>query len=78
MADMRPPEIAASNGQKKTVRMRLVGWNVQPVLMADDGDNLTSVQVSAYTVPAAEWEAFKTGGDERALQQLRQQIEGEK
>jgi hypothetical protein len=55
--------------------MRLVGWNVQPVLMADDGDNLTPVSVTAYIVPASEWETFKSGGDAEALEALRRQIE---
>jgi hypothetical protein len=72
------PEIAASNGQKKPTRMRLVGWNVQPILMADDGDYLTPVEVNTTMIAAAEWETFKSGGDEQALQHLRQQIEGEK
>lgn len=58
-----------------TTRMRLVGWNVQPVVMADDGENLTPVNVGAQTIPAAQWEAFKTGGDAEALERLRAQIE---
>lgn len=58
------------------VKMRLVGWNVQPVIMADDGENLTPVQASGDTVLAANWEAFKNGGDEEALEGLRKEIEG--
>lgn len=65
----------STNGQK-TVRMRLVGWQIQPVIMADDGDNLTPIPVGATMIPSAEWDAFKAGGDERALQELRQQVEG--
>jgi len=57
--------------------MRVVGWNVQPVLMADDGDNLTQVPVQATMIPNAQWKDFKEGGDEQALEQLRQEIEGE-
>lgn len=56
--------------------MRLVGWMVQPVLMADDGDNLEAVQVQAQTIPASQWKQFKDGGDEAALEQMRAQIEG--
>jgi hypothetical protein len=56
-------------------RMRLVGWQVQPVLMADDGENLTPVQVQPQVIPAAQWKAFKDGGDEEALEGLRGQIE---
>jgi hypothetical protein len=59
------------------IRMRLVGWNVQPVVMADDGENLTPVQVGPQTIPAAGWDAFKDGGDARALESLRAQVEAE-
>ena len=55
--------------------MRLVGWNVQPVVMADDGENLTPVQVSSQMIAAAAWEQFKQGGDEEALEALRDQVE---
>ena len=55
--------------------MRLVGWNVQPVVMADDGENLTPVQVSSQMIPASAWERFKQGGDEEALEALRDHIE---
>jgi hypothetical protein len=58
------------------IRMRLVGWNVQPVVMADDGVNLTPVTVSAQMIPAANWESFKGGGDAEALESVRTQIEG--
>lgn len=58
-------------------RMRVVGWNVQPVLMADDGENLTTVPVQATMISNAQWRDFKEGGDEEALEKLRQQIEGE-
>lgn len=57
-------------------RMRLVGWEVKPIVMADDGDYLTPVPVGAQTIPAAGWDAFKAGGDAAALEQLRAQIEG--
>lgn len=57
-------------------RMRLVGWAVQPVVMADDGENLEPVPVQPLTIPAAQWDEFKNGGDESALDTLRQQVEG--
>lgn len=57
------------------IRMRLVGWNVQPVVMADDGENLTPVQVSSQMIPAAAWEDFKAGGDQDALEALREHVE---
>lgn len=57
------------------IRMRLVGWNVQPVVMADDGENLTAVEVSGQMIPAAQWQRFKDGGDEEALAALREQVE---
>jgi hypothetical protein len=55
--------------------MRVVGWQVQPIVMADDGDNLTPVNVQPVTISAAQWQAFKDGGDEQALEQVRAQIE---
>ena len=57
--------------------MRVVGWNVHPVVMADDGENLSPVQVSAQTIPAVAWEAFKDGGDVEALEALREQVEAD-
>jgi hypothetical protein len=57
--------------------MRLVGWNVQPVVMADDGDQLVPVTVTAQMIPAAAWDAFKAGGDFQALESVRIQIEAE-
>lgn len=56
--------------------MRLLGWQIQPVIFADDGDDLTAVQVQAQTIPASQWQAFKDGGDETALETLRAQVEG--
>ena len=46
-----------------------------PVVMADDGDNLTPVNINSTTVLAAQWQAFKDGGDLTALEQVRVQIE---
>lgn len=64
--------------KEANTRMRLVGWNVQPVLMADDGENLTAVPVAATMIPAAGWDEFKDGGDKQALEGLREQIENGK
>jgi hypothetical protein len=55
--------------------MRVIGWNVQPVVMADDGENLEPVQVEARLVGRKDWQAFKDGGDEQALEGIRAQIE---
>lgn len=62
-------------GQPRT-RMRVVAWVVQPVVMADDGENLREVPIKPVRIPAAEWQAFKDGGDEIGLAQAREQIEG--
>lgn len=60
-----------------TTRMRLIGWNLHPVVMADDGENLTPVNVGPVMIPAgAAWEAFKGGGDDAALAEVRRQVEG--
>lgn len=55
--------------------MRLIGWQVTPVIMADDGDDLTPVQVAPQVIPAKDWQAFKDGGDEAALESVRAQVE---
>lgn len=56
-------------------RMRVVGWNVQPVVMVDDGDNLTPVQVQPLQVPQADWQAFVDGGWQSSLETVREQVE---
>jgi hypothetical protein len=58
-----------------TTRMRLVGWNVQPVIMADDGEDLTPVAVQATMIAAKDWQGFKDGGDKAALEELRPKVE---
>ena len=55
--------------------MRVVGWQVAPVIMKDDGENLEAVPVQSQLIPAAQWEAFKAGGDDAALERVRAQIE---
>ena len=59
-----------------STRMRVVGWQVQPVIMADTGDNLTSVPVQAAFIAAAEWDTFRLSGFGAALEQVRAQVEG--
>lgn len=56
-------------------RMRLVGWEVRPVIMADDGENLTPVPIGPQVIAASDWEKFKAGGDADALAQIRTQVE---
>ncbi|HSX47339.1 MAG TPA: hypothetical protein VLF63_01050 [Patescibacteria group bacterium] len=58
----------------QTPRIRLVGWNVQPILMVDDGENLTSLQVNPQMIPVGLWQQFKDGGDEKAIEDIRFQI----
>lgn len=59
-------------------RMRIVGWQVAPILMADDGENLLPVNVQPQIIAAAAWEAWKAGEDAKSLDALRAQIEGVK
>lgn len=59
-----------------SARLRVVGWRVQPILMTDDGEDLTPLNVQPVEVPARDWQAFKDGGDEAALAQVREQVEG--
>jgi hypothetical protein len=56
-------------------RMRVLGWQVMPVIVIDDGDSLEQQPVQAQIVSLKEWKAFKDGGDEAALASLRSQIE---
>lgn len=55
-------------------RIRVVGWNVQPVVMLDDGESLTPVQVAPNMIPAAQWQAFKDGGDAEAIASIKEQV----
>ena len=57
------------------LKMRLVGWSVQPIIMSDDGINLTPVEVHAQILPAAQWDSFINGGYTTALESIRTQIE---
>lgn len=61
-----------------SVRMRVKGWQVVPVIMADDDEtgDLTDVPVQPAFIPRAGWEAFKAGGDAEALESVRAQVEG--
>lgn len=58
-----------------SARMRLVGWEVRPMVMVDDGENLTPLDVTPQLITAAGWPAFTAGGDAAALDSLRQRIE---
>lgn len=58
-------------------RLRVVGWNVQPVLLTDDGENLVPFEVQAVHIPSSDWSAWKAGGDESSLSAVRAQVEGE-
>lgn len=55
-------------------RIRLVGWNVQPVVMIDDGDNLIPTQIAPQLILAVAWQAFKDGGDTHVIDGLRAQL----
>lgn len=41
-----------------TSRLRLVHLVIQPVLMADDGEQLTPVEAGQLVIPAADLDAF--------------------
>lgn len=55
-------------------RVRVVGWQVQPIVMLDDGESLTPVHVQPLTVAAKDWQDFKDGGDAIAIDSVRQQV----
>lgn len=57
------------------MRLRIIGYLVQPQLMADDGENLTPLPVQPLTILAADWPgvvALVADG----VEALRQQVEG--
>jgi hypothetical protein len=58
-------------------RMRVRGWQVMPVIVADDDEtgDLTDVPVQSAFIPRADWAAFKAGGDDAALESVRLQVE---
>ena len=57
-----------------TIKLRIVGYQVQPVLFADDGENLEPVPVQPITVKAADMDGFNW---EEALEPVRAQVENE-
>lgn len=58
--------------------MRVKGWQVVPIVEADDGtdEGTHGVQVKPTVIHVRDWAAFKNGGDEEALAGLRAQVEG--
>lgn len=56
-------------------RLRVLGWEVKPLVMVDDGDELQGLNVQAATISVKEWQAFKDGKDDDALEEIRKQIE---
>lgn len=57
-------------------RMRILRWIVQPVVVADDGDELTEIEVQPIAIPNTAWETFITTGWHQAVDELRRQVEG--
>lgn len=58
------------------MRLRIIGYLVQPQIMADDGENLTPLPVQPLTILAADWPnvvALVAG----VVEQFRQQVEGQ-
>lgn len=58
----------------RMIRLRVVGYVIQPQVMADDGENLTPVQVSPVTVSSADWPNVVEMMSS-ALGELRQRVE---
>lgn len=55
--------------------VRVVAWEVRPIIMADDGTNLRPIEVTALSVPAAAWTEWKAGdGDITALDAIEAQL----
>lgn len=58
-------------------RLRIVGWQVQPQLMVDDGENLQPLNTQPITIPHSEWDEFVDGGWEEAIGRVREQVEAD-
>lgn len=56
-------------------RIRVVQYLVTPVVVVDDGENLTPLDVQPIQVPAARWEEFVSGGLAQALAALQEQVD---
>ncbi|MDP8928681.1 MAG: hypothetical protein M3O70_08935 [Actinomycetota bacterium] len=56
-------------------RLRIVGWQIQPVMMVDDGENLTPLPVQPVEVPHSRWEEFAKAGWRDAVEQIRVAVE---
>jgi hypothetical protein len=57
------------------MRLRVVGWQVTPVLMTDDGENLRPLTLPPAMIPGEDWAAFVEGGWKEQLDRLRDEIE---
>lgn len=53
-----------------STRVRAIQYVVQPILVADDGTDLTPLQIEPLTIPAAEWATFVGTGLADALANL--------
>lgn len=58
-------------------KARIVGWNVQPVVMVDDGDDLVSQPVEPMFIPAKQWDEWSAQGWQADVDTLKKQIESE-
>lgn len=56
-------------------QVRVIGWDVRPVLMVDDGEHLTPLDVQPVTVLAVHWDQFKNGGDAKAITDIQAQVD---
>lgn len=55
-------------------RVRVIQYVIHPVLVVDDGADLTPLDVEPITVPAAGWASFIEGGLASALAGLEAQV----
>jgi len=56
-------------------KLRIVKVAVQLVAVADDGENITELDISPVSVPWAQWQAFIDGGFGEAIATVRAQVE---
>lgn len=60
--------------ETRKLRVRAVQFVIQPVLVADDGETLTPIQVDQIVVPAGEVDSWVSDGLPRQIDGLTAQL----
>lgn len=57
-----------------TTKLRVIKMVLQPVVVLDDGETLTEIEVQPIVVPWKAWDAYVNGGLAEAMAQLEAQL----